>query len=455
MLRAVRRQERINVVDRLLPLLRRCARPVMAAGIMFLLMRGQIVPDFAPFAAAFFAAGLVSGESPAALVMGCLLGMLRLPLREISLVPAVGCAGVLAGEILFGVIPKLRAVPGETRASLTAGFGLLLPALAFAGGDALESMRALGCAALAAASAPFLCAAANLHPARKRVMVQEKIGAALLAAACLMGLRDLFPPLAVGCALLLILLLPDAGAAGGVIWGVALSGGGSGMIAALALCGFVSGLRIYSRRWQRSLAVFSLWGLLILLGQELGIAEGFFSSAACALLPGSFEDKMRVFAVKPETDFDPERVSRESTAETSRKLRALGDAFAEMADGCASPGSLPDEQELIVNMRNRLCSGCGDYGACWAGEDNCAARFLCRLIEEAVSFGEGVNGAKILYSDGEIPPDVLRFCRRGRMIPDRLGLLLRDFAEKRRSEIKRCATGQLLSAQLTQAREIL
>jgi hypothetical protein len=116
---------------------------------------------------------------------------------------------------------------------------------------------------------------------------------------------------------------------------------------------------------------------------------------------------------------------------------------------------LPDEQELILKMRERLCSGCGDYGPCWAGDDNCAARFLCRLIEEAVQLADEPGGLRVLYSDGEVPPDVLRFCRRGRMIPDRLGLLLRDFAERRRSEIKRCATGQLLSVQLLQAREIL
>lgn len=41
------------------------------------------------------------------------------------------------------------------------------------------------------------------------------------------------------------------------------------------------------------------------------------------------------------------------------------------------------------------------------------------------------------------------------MIPDRLGLLLRDFAQKRRSEIKRCETNQLLSLQFLQAGEIL
>ena len=455
MLRALRRQDGINVVDRLLPFARRCLRPVMAAGIMFLLMHGQIIPDFAPFAAAFFAAGLVCGESPAALVLGCLLGMLRLPLREISLVPAVGCAGVLAGEILFGIVPKLQDVTGETRASLTAGFGLLLPALAFAAGNALESLQALGCAAMAAACAPFLCAAANLYPGRRRIMAQEKIGAALLAAACLMGMYSVFPPLARGCALLLVMLLPELSAAGGVVWGAALAKAGFGTIATFALCGFVSGLGIYSRRWQRSLAVLMLWGLMILLGRERGIAEAALASAAYVLLPGAFAEKIAMLAAKPEPDFDPERVSRDASAESSRKLRALGDAFAEMADGCAVPGSLPDEQELIVKMRERLCSGCSDYGPCWAGEDNCAARFLCRLIEEAVGRGEGANGMRVLYSDGEIPPDVLRFCRRGRMIPDRLGLLLRDFAEKRRSEIKRCATGQLLSAQLMQAREIL
>ena len=455
MLRAAEWQFRIGKTDRLRHCLWLCVRPLGSAIIMFLLMHAQVIDDFAPFAAAFFASGLAAGASPAALVFGCLAGMIRLPLREISLISTVGCAGVLAAEILFGVVPALMRVAAETRCSLTAGFGLLLPALVFAGGRGLESLQALGCAALAAACAPFLLAASALHLGRRRIMAQEKIGAAVLAAACLAGLYALSPPLARLSGLLLVLLLPQLGASGGVILGIGLYSGGLSLVAGFALCGFVSGLNIYTRRWQRALAVLLLWVLLILLGENLTIAEAALSSAAYVLLREKWADKLRIFGENPAPDFDPARISREVNDASGRRLRALGDAFGEMAEGCAVPGELPDEQELILKMRDRLCSGCGDYGPCWAGEDNCAARFLCRLIEEAVQLADGPGGMHVLYSDGEVPPDVLRFCRRGKMIPDRLGLLLRDFAEKRRSEIKRCATGQLLSVQLLQAREIL
>ena len=455
MLRAAQWQARIGKTDRLRRCLWRCVRPMGSALIMFLLMHAQVIEDFAPFAAAYFASGLASGASPAALVLGCLAGMIRLPLREISLISTVGCAGVLAAEIVFGVIPRLTKVPAETRCSLTAGFGLLLPALVFAGGRGLESMQALGCAALSAACAPFLLSASALHLKRKRIMTQEKIGAALLAAACLAGLHAIYPPSARSLGLMLILLLPQLGAAGGVIWGLALAAEGTAVVACFALCGFVSGLKTYTRRWQRSLTVLALWVLLILMGEKLGIAEAALASAAYALLPEDWVDRLSIFGENPAPDFDPLRISREVNDASGRRLRALGNAFGEMAEGCAVPGELPDEQELILKMRERLCSGCGDYGPCWAGDDNCAARFLCRLIEEAVQLADEPGGLRVLYSDGEVPPDVLRFCRRGKMIPDRLGLLLRDFAERRRSEIKRCATGQLLSVQLLQAREIL
>ena len=420
---------------------------------MFLLMRAEIIPGFTPFAAAFFAAALTAGENPAALVLGTLTGMLRLPLRDISLISAVGCAGVLAGEILISVLPVQDKLSRDSRASLTAGFGVLIPALAFAGGDVLFSMQALGCAALAASSAPFMLPAVLIRPGRKRLMTQEKIGAVLLAGSCLMGINMLFPPLARASALLLILMFPETGAAGGVIWSLFL-GSGPELAACLSLCGFVSGLDLYRHRWQRCASAAACWCILALLMEGFSPWEC-LSAAIPPLVPRYLFDGMRIFTSKPDLLCDPARISREACAESAHRLRSLGDAFAEMAEGCACPGDVPDEQALMHSMRDRLCSGCPDYAACWAGEDNGAVRFLCKLIEDAVSICDAPAGMRVIYSDGEIPPDILRFCRRGRMIPDRLGLLLRDFAEKRRAEIKRCATGQMLSQQLSQAREIL
>lgn len=451
MLRAIRWQERAAASAAFAALFKRCVRPACAALTLFLLMHAEIMPDYTPFAAAFFAAGLSAGASPAALVLGCLLGTLRLPLREVSMISAVSCAGVLTGEIVFSIVPKLRIAAAETRVSLVAGFGALLPALAFAAGDALQSLRALGCAALAAACAPFFLPAAELHLNRKRLSVQEKIGAVLLIAACLAGTQALFEPLSRSLALLLLLLLSGMGAGGGVIWGVALWGSGWTTIASMACCGLISGLKIYRHRWQRALALTASYVLALFLGANGSPLEAISASIFYLLLRKDVIARFEALSGEPIPDFNPEQISRDATDEAARRLRALGDAFAEMAEGCAASCDVPDEQTLLLKMRERLCSGCGAYEECWSGGDNGSIRFFCRLIEEAI----GETGGRPLYSDGGVPPDVLRFCRRGKMIPDRLGLLLRDFAEKRRSEIKRCATGRLLSVQLAQAREIL
>ena len=455
MLRALRWQENNGKLDGLLYFARRCVRPAAMTAGLFLLMRAELIADFAPFAPAFFAAALAAGESAAALVLGCLLGMLRLPLQDMTMISAVGCAGVLAGEILFSLVHRLHGISPETRASLNAGFGVLLPALAFARGNVLESMQALGCAALAAASAPFLLPALDLRFERKRLMTQEKIGFLLLAAGCLAGLRALYPPVARGAAVLMVLMLPELGAASGVLWGIALMGDGPELMAALAVCGAVSMLPVYTARWQRSLAVLAASAVLTLWTGALPFLESAAASMVYVIVPSVIIEKIGVLSARPEPDWDPERIGRDVTAESACRLRALGDAFAEMAEGCAVPGDVPDEQALICRMRERLCAGCPDMGECWSGGDGGAARFLCRLIEDALGRVDAPPGMRVLYSDGEVPPDILRFCRRGKMIPDRLGLLLRDFAEKRRAEIKRCATGRLLSVQLLQAREIL
>lgn len=345
--------------------------------VMFFCMRAELLLRASPLAAALMAGGLAAGGNPAPLVLGCLLGMLRIPLSKVSLLPAVSCVLVLAGELISAFLPLKKRPSAETRCAFTAGICVLLPALIRANGAPLASVQAFACALLAATAAPFWMCAAALHPGRRRLMFQEKLGLALAASAVLMGTWK---------------MLPDAGR----------------LLAAL-------------------LVLFLPGGWLLRTDSRL------FPPPAC----------------------DPDRIARDVRAETQRKLHALGDAFCEMADECASPSPVPDEQALICEMRSRLCTGCAGYESCWTGENNRAVRLLCQLIADALDRVDAPPGMRVLFSDGEIPPFVLRACRRGRMIPDRLGLLLRDFAEKRRSEIKRCADNQLLSAQFMQAREIL
>lgn len=433
-------------------------RPMLLAGFMFLLMRAELLYGCAPLAAALLAAGLAAGESPAALVLGCLLGALRIPLNAISLLPAACCAAVLLGEVLLSLLPAARRAAPETRVCALAGFSVLLPALFKAGGELQGSAYALCCAALAATSAPFFLPALQLRRGRKRFMLQERVGAALLAGASIAGLYQAFPPLA--CIASVLATLVVSGASSGVFCALSLAAGGAGLarLAPLTLGAMIAAWRLFHGRWQRSAALLCASSALYLAAHAsaLDILWTAVGALAYLALPQGFSDwARRIFLPRTDAACDPDRVAREVTAQSQQRLRALGDAFGDMAEGCAAPTDVPDEQGLICEMRNRLCADCPSYGDCWAGEDNRAVRFLCQLITEALDRVDAPSGMRILFADGEIPPDVLRVCRRGRMIPDRLGLLLRDFAQRRRSEIKRCATGQLLSVQLIQAREIL
>lgn len=372
-------QRQTTILHRLQIPVRRLIKPVCLATTMFFCMRAEILLRASPLAAALMAAGLAAGEGAAALAAGCLLGMLRIPLSEVSLLPAISCVLALAAELILSFIPLKRQPTAETKCSLSAGLCVLLPALISARGALLPSLQALACALLAAAAAPFLSAACALHTGRKNLMFQEKLGLALAASAILTGIWQILPPAGEYLAAILVLFLPGG--------------------------------------WL--------------------------------LRPGG------ILSTRQATPCDPDRIAREVRSETQRKLRALGDAFSEMADGASSPTPVPDEQALICEMRSRLCAGCIGYESCWTGEENRGVRLLCQLITDALDRVDAPPGMRILFSDGEIPPFILRACRRGRMIPDRLGLLLRDFAEKRRSEIKRCATNQLMSVQFMQAREIL
>src|SRR5699024_3777657 len=150
---------------------------------------------------------------------------------------------------------------------------------------------------------------------------------------------------------------------------------------------------------------------------------------------------------------DPDRLAARLRAEPGRKLRAMSDAFGELSDGYRIPVDIPDEQSLIADMRARLCDGCSNYPTCWAGDDNRAVRFLCQLVSEAIDWAAG-DGMLPLFGE-EIPPELTRQCRRARSIPARLGEPLEEFARKRRSEMKRSAVNQLISAQFMQAQMLL
>ena len=436
---------------------RRFARPAATAALLFLLMHAQLPGDTAPLATAMMGAALSAGIHPAAVAGGCLLGMARTSLSDIPLPGAVSCALLMALQLL----PKRPAKACvRSRTAFFSGLSCMLPAMVKASGAAIASLLAFACAALAAAAAPYMLDVLEFRPGRKRLTAGEKCGCALLMTGCIAGLEHLCSPLAQISALLTVLLAPGFAPASGILAGLGLCMGGAGIakLASLSLCALFSGWGAMQQRWQRSIAVFIAAVLAQLLSGPgaLDVRWALCAAAVYPLLPGKMLRALEEIAAPTrESICDPARIAQEATAEQSRKLTALADAFSIMAGGSAAPPDVPDEQALIQEMRTRLCAGCIHYGPCWAGEHNRAVRLLCALIGEALERTDAPPGMRILFSDGEIPPDVLRICRRGRMIPDRLGLMLRDFAQKRRSEIKRCENNRILHLQLMQAGEIL
>ncbi|MBQ3575015.1 MAG: hypothetical protein IJA26_05065, partial [Clostridia bacterium] len=432
-------------------------RPLFSFFAMFFLMRAEVMGDIYPLAPAFLAAGLAAGIHPAALCAGCMAGMVRFPLHTSALIPAIACALTLLGELALSFFRTKQPAP-EIRCAVLSGTCVMLPALVFAGGEMLPSLQAVSAGAIAAAASPFFMCALKIGKKHRRLMLQEKTGVFLLLAALTGGAYALSPALAAFIGTFAALVLHPMGAVTGVICGLGhlLDGAGPAAIALPAVSGLISGWKIFRARWQRSLCIFSVAALAFFTSwiPPIGILGSLAACILYALLPGRFTEAASILYACPDGN-DPDRMARDICEESRMRLTALAEAFGEMAESCTATENLPDEQSLISEMRSRLCSGCAEYPACWNGCDNHAAHFLCALIGEALERVEAPAGMRVIYSDGEIPPEIMRFCRRGRMIPDRLGLLLRDFAEKRRSEIKRCANDQLMAFQFTQAREIL
>ena len=409
MLRALQWEKSASVP--LQALLRRIMRPAAITAAMLLMMRAELLMRASPMAAALMAAALSAGESPGALVAGCLLGMFRLPVSRIALLPAVSCLLVLAQELLCGLLPFRPRWAPENRASLSAGLAVLLPAIVSANGDLLFSLEALACGALSASAAPFLYALLQKKNRRRILSLSERTGAALLLGGGIAALQGVCSPAAEIICCLGVLLLPRAGA--GVLMGLALAAGGAQLIqvASLALCALVAGSDFFPRKWQRALAACAAAGLVRLMaGPEAMGAQWMVCAAAIwLLLPDSALRRLKeITAPRREHGCSPEEIAREVTRETRRRLTSLSDAFSAMAEGCVAAVDVPDEQELICEMRSRLCTGCPGYGDCWAGEDNRAVRLLCSLIGEALSRVDAPMGMRILFSDGEIPQDVLR-----------------------------------------------
>ena len=462
------------------------------AGGMFLLCRAEVAPGLAPFAMAFMAAALMAGRSAAALLAGCLAGAVNGPLRDFNLRLPIGAAIVLGGAVAWDLLePTLRrhaearqalgsvesATPaGRLRAAMRraprlqarspnaartvavaalAGSGVLAPGLAGCWETLWPDGATVAAASVAAvAAAPFFRSALEAGTGRRWLTQEERAGALMLLGLPAAGLAKLSPGagLLAGCAL--ALLLYPGGAMAGVCVGGALAfmAGDSRLLAFACAGGAMAQLCGGMGRNVRAAAA---GGAMLAVGLMLNAPPLWLAGAGASPLlaiplPEAWAEALARLARPAPDPCDPQRLAVRLRQQSAQRLRAMGDAFGELAEGYLVPASLPDEQALLQRLRDRLCAGCPGYEGCWTGERGGGARLLCDLIARAVT----LSGEETLFGE-EASPELTRRCRRGRLIPERLGEPLEDFARARRSELKRGAENRLISAQFLQARRLL
>jgi len=442
------------------------ARPLAVGLAAAALSFVQPAAGLAPFALALLAAALLAGVHPFLPLAGCLAGMFR-PEGIQAAVP-LGAGAVLLGFQAVCFFRKRRnTVSGGPRSdeavvSALAGLGVLLPGLPLAAVGPWESLQTVGAVILAAAGAPFFRALMEITPARRHLMPEERVGLIAFSLAAMAGLAEIWTPLGVTAALAGVLIAAPLGAGAGACAGLSagcallLAGLPPVRSAAIGMCGMLAGLAPPRQRWLPALILSAaLPAMMLLMGTSAadclcGLAAG----AATLALPEKWAQRLKAWlSGEARGACDPDRLAMRLRAESERRLRALSAAFGELSDSYKIEAEIPDEQSLIAEMRRRLCENCSNYAECWVRGDNQTVRFLCQLISEAIDWAGG-DCAEPLFGE-EMPPDVLRLCRRGRTIPARLGVLLEEFARKRRSEMKRGAVNQLISAQFMQAQLLL
>lgn len=486
MLRAFRVETGGWDLDRAAIWARRITGWLLLAAIAALACRVQLTPGAAAFGMALLSAALLAGRSASALLLGCVAAALGGSLADFNLRLPTGAAIVLSGSLLWDALRQwaiganaprgfrrrlmenlARSPNGTAQAvsALLAGLATLIPALIWADPEwtpfgvpqALTLAQAVGSALAAVAAAPFLWSAARLRPGRRFLVQEERTGLALLLGITVAGLGAVFLPAAAGLALAILLTLHPAGAALGAGLGLALltTGADTRLVALLTASGLIAQLcGGLSRPGRTSATVATAQVLAIFLKVPLAWMAALAIGAMAALtLPEAWTRPLLRWVTPGRPACDPDRLAAQLRRQTARRLEALSSAFGELAEGYLQPCALPDEGALMNAMRERLCEGCAGYAACWAGDDNRAARLMCDLIAGAVDWSGG--GMATPLFDAEAPPALLRRCRRGRLIPERLGEMLEDFARARQSELKRGAENRLISAQFLQARELL
>ncbi|MBQ2698355.1 MAG: SpoIIE family protein phosphatase [Firmicutes bacterium] len=423
------------------------ARRWQAFFAMALLARARMGPDAAPFAAAYFAAGLRNADTGPAMLAGCALGAFITGFDGAALAAPVACAAALMLHMLLnfigGKLPALN-MDAPSRAALNAGLSTLLPALAAAGYAPGMWLGALMCAIIAAVTAMVIMAEDVWWCA---CLKHIAAAAAVTLAAAGTGLDP--APVAALCAIIAGCAARGAftGAALGVV--CAFTGGGIPALSAVAVMGAAADIAPPGRFRQagRSLLAGAAYGILALV-MDMEFSPWMFGAAAAqAVIPQRFfEDIVRSCAPPARRDM---RLMSALRRRDEDRLRALSDAFTSLSDACGASDPAFGEQQLITRMRAALCAGCSEYEKCWPGMGSGAVKLFCQLMTSAIECGGSP------FPRGEVPPDIMRLCRRGMTVPNRLGAMLADFAAQRHRRIRLMEARRLIGAQFAQAAALL
>ncbi|MBQ2956098.1 MAG: SpoIIE family protein phosphatase [Clostridia bacterium] len=436
-----------------------------AALVIALLSGAQLAGELSPFAPAAAAAGLRWGVHPLAILTGCALSGLLSGPGLTGWLPLVSCALLCALHLSLKPLRRfLPDPPGmdDFLSGALAGLSLLAPGLIFSGGLMYNLLAAVLSAAVASLLAPALYSAMGVRLFRKRLMPEEQLSLSLFLAVLLIGIHHV--PMAgrflsLSCALVLTLVCSGAGAGMGALAGIAagsalsMAGSHPFMGSTLCLCGLLAGCLSRGPRIAACGAVFFAntltvtWGLGFTVG-AMELPPVFAGCLVYCLLPKRllhhFHGWMR--PALPHTD--PEALSVRLRKKAGRRLMQISEIFGELADGYSEKSPLPTEQEIISEGRKALCSGCEGYAACWSGNSPPAARLLCRMAAEALA-GKEITPAR------DLPPDLLRHCRRSGKIDQTLLPALSRLAQTRRDVLRRGDSKALLSGQFREAQRLL
>lgn len=429
---------------------------------MYLMTRARLLGELSPFAPACMAAGMTGGWNAGAMLMGCALGAAG---GEIDAYPFVSCAAVWIFLFAARLMEKRRPRIGEMRDFLSgaaAGLGALLPGLILSGGIPYNIMTGALSAAVSMLLAPALISGMGVRMNRKRLMPEEQLSLSLLLMMGLIGLRG--APyagrfLSSFAAVVLALAFSGAGsgmgALAGLAAGAALTLGGSDpfMGSALGVCGLLAGCVKSGPRLGAALA-FVLGNMLTVswgIGYSTGAVEAWPLLAGCAaycLLPAELLRRLHGWMRGSFPHADAEDIAVRMRRKAGRRLNEISEIFGELADGYGEEQTLPGEQQIISSVRHALCDGCEGYAACWMGEEPRAGRLMCRMAAEALA-GKEITPAR------ELPPDLIRHCRRSGQIDRRAVPLLTALAQERRTALKRGEARGLIGRQFREAQRLL